>query len=71
MTNTVQATRAELEQVLDHLNAIRKVLTGILEREVSSDVKGDIATHDPTYTGRVIPPIADLHDSGDVHDPRD
>lgn len=32
MSNNVQATRAELEQVLDHLNAIRKTVTGILER---------------------------------------
>ena len=60
MSDTVQATRSELEQCLDHLNAIRKTLTGILERP------------DPTYTGRVIPPVEGLHDSGDgPYDPRD
>ena len=70
MSETVQATRAELEQVLDHLNAIRKILTGILERV---ELPANLAEgSDPTYTGRVIPPVEGLHDSGDgPYDPRD
>lgn len=32
-TPRVVAARSELEQCLDHLNAIRKTLTGILERD--------------------------------------
>lgn len=47
MSDTVQATRSELEQVLDHLNAIRKTLTGILEREEPRDVRdvpGELGT---------------------------
>lgn len=37
----VVAARSELEQALDHLNGIRKILTGILERPEPRPVETD------------------------------
>jgi hypothetical protein len=56
----VVAARSELEQCLDHLNAIRKTLTGILERPdprtVETDEKGwpilGWEAHDDPKAGR-------------------
>lgn len=56
-SSRVVAARSELERCLDHLNAIRKTLTGILERPDPRPVETD----DKGW------PLL----GGDVHDPRD
>lgn len=70
----VVVARSEVQTCLDQLRIVTETLTGILERPEPRPAETDEqgwpklgweAHDDPTYTGKTIPPVPGLHDSGD------
>lgn len=74
MAGKVTVTKAEMQQISDEIRAVIAKLDAILERPDTRPVEKDEGgwprlsweSHDdPTYTGREIPPVEGLRDSGD------
>lgn len=60
-------SRMDMEDIQHALEMCVEALRRMIAERRSTD-----APTDPTYTGRVIPPVEGLHDSGDgPYDPRD